>query len=328
MFITAEITFFNAAVFLISALSAVVVATVLGAFFQHLRRSVLGRLKYTREFSETDVVEGAEIYIVETIFNPTIIPIPFVDIASYIDGRLQIDGYPHNDGMQMVVSRFHLLPFSRTTRRHRIKCAHRGHYTMKSAAVLHKKKMIEYEESFTFDSELFVFPKAVKYLLSTSAINRVQGSETSANKYLLDPFSVVGIRDLAPGDPFNSINFKATARSAYQGVNCIKVNRLDPASDRTFMIYMNFSVPAGEEERLAYEKKWRGQYPSPPVLYTWRPKKGTKSVWRQTARSTTGNESSLSRSRQDVTTRLKFCALSPRRASTTHRHFPLSLRPE
>jgi hypothetical protein len=39
------------------------------------------------------------------------------------------------------------------------------------------------------------------------------------------------------------INFKATAKSGFSGIQNIKVNKLDHCSDRIFMIYINFQAP-------------------------------------------------------------------------------------
>lgn len=255
MMIIAEINLFRMVVIAFSVLTASVVIILLGALFHNLKIRVLGKLVYTREFSKTDAIVGDELYITETIYNPSIIPIPFVDIASYIDGSLEIEDRARSDGMQLIVSRFHLLPFAKTTRRHKVVCTDRGHFTMKSAGILSKKSKVEYDQTFYFDAELFVFPEELKRRTSSAAINLLQGESRSLNKYLQDPFSAVGVRDMAPGDPFNLINFKATAKSSYRGGKCIKVNRLDPASDRTYMVYINFKQPEGDEGRILYKEK-------------------------------------------------------------------------
>jgi len=57
-----------------------------------------------------------------------------------------------------------------------------------------------------------------------------------------DPFSVSGVREYRFGDPFNTINFKATAKSAMLGVNGLRVNNRDFCSNRNFMIYLNFQT--------------------------------------------------------------------------------------
>jgi uncharacterized protein (DUF58 family) len=67
------------------------------------------------------------------------------------------------------------------------------------------------------------------------------GDVRSARRILTDPFNISGIRDMAPGDPFNSINFKATART---GGSRIKVNERDFCSGRVFMVFLNLQQPA------------------------------------------------------------------------------------
>ena len=222
-------------------------AIVLAVLAHSIKMRLIGRLKYKREFSVRDAVEGEEIYITEELRNPTFLPLFFIDIASYINGNLRVEGHPRGEGMQLVISRFHVPPFSKVTRRHKVKCLRRGHYRMNSAAVLHKRKTLEYEKSFSFDSDVYVFPKAEEYEERSRAQNLLRGDVRSDCMHVFDPFSVVGIRDYTYGDPFNTINFKATAKSAYLGPGCIKVNRLDHNSDRIFMIFLNFQVPAGTD---------------------------------------------------------------------------------
>ena len=244
----------NVVVFFVALLPAAVLIIGVFALAHKIKMSMIGKLKYSREFSEHDVSEGDEIEIIETIYNPTFIPFFFLDIASYIDGKLLIEGHSKSEGMQLVVSRFHLLPFMKLTRRYSVKCLHRGLYRMESAAVLQKKDTLEYSRSFNVDSEVYVYPAAHPYAYSMNSLNFIHGTDPSKNKYVTDPFSVVGIRDYAFGDPFNTINFKATAKSAYQGNSCIKINRFEHNSDRIIMIYLNFQHTGEYAKTDRYEK--------------------------------------------------------------------------
>ena len=83
----------------------------------------------------------------------------------------------------------------------------------------------------------------------------MQGDAFSRQWLIRDPFSVSGIREYRFGDPFNSINFKATARSGRAGFEGIRVNNRDFCSNRNFMVYLNFQMPPemAMEDRI-YEK--------------------------------------------------------------------------
>ncbi|MBR3424019.1 MAG: DUF58 domain-containing protein, partial [Clostridia bacterium] len=122
--------------------------------------------------------------------------------------------------------------------------------------ILERKKELGYLKFFDFNSELYVYPKPVPRQIPPRAINYRYGVSSSTSKITSDPFNVVGIRDWAPGDPFRSINFKATARCAYQGANCIKVNRLDPSSDRIIAVFLNFHHPKYQFKKNELEKRF------------------------------------------------------------------------
>ncbi len=242
--------------FFIIAVPSAAILFILIFALNNIKLKMIGKITYNREFSKTDVTEGEEVYITETVCNPSILPLLFIDISSYIDGRLRLEGGAGGDGMQQIVSRFNLLPFSKVTRTHKVVCTRRGHYKMTSASIIgNSKKEFEHQKFFYFDSELFVYPKPVPQRIPTHAINYRYGVSNSTSKIASDPFNVVGIRDYAPGDPFRSINFKATARSAYQSVNFIKINRLDPSSDRIVVLFLNFHRPKALIKTGEFEKK-------------------------------------------------------------------------
>ena len=181
-------------VFIPVAAISVILISVLA---HKIKMALISHLRYNREFSDGDAVEGDVIYITETVYNPTLLPIFKLDIASYIDGNLQIEGHSKGNGMQLIISRFYLFPFSKVTRRHKVICLKRGHYKMESAAILHKKKTLEYEKTFKIDSDIYVYPKTSDYPVPSEAINFAQGADRSRNRYIKDPFSIIGIKTLA-----------------------------------------------------------------------------------------------------------------------------------
>ena len=93
---------------------------------------------------------------------------------------------------------------------------------------------------FESHAKLYVYPRFVRTKTETLPKNTLTGDVLSARRLLTDPFNVSGIRDMAPGDPFNSINFKATARTGGQR---IKVNEREFCSGRIFMVFLNVQQP-------------------------------------------------------------------------------------
>ena len=204
-----------------------------------LRRWQIGRLKYERYFSDTGVFEGDTAELFEKITNPTPFPLLMVDVEAYVYGELELQGYTglHSGDMQYFISRFHLLPRKTVIRRRRITAKKRGVYELGTASVTVGGEPVYFESR----AKLYVYPRFVNVKPQTLPKNTLTGDTRSARRILTNPFSISGIRDMAPGDPFNSINFKATARTGGQR---IKVNERDFCSGRIFMIFLNLQPPA------------------------------------------------------------------------------------
>lgn len=234
---------FLSAILPITATCALVILFIYTTYYA-VKKHVLKRVKYNREFSVSGVFEGEEVTLTETVYNSSILPVFFVDFESYIYHSLKIQGYAaeDNSAMQLIISRFHLMPYMQITRRHKITCTRRGYYKLSTVCVITKKWGIEEAEYFSSETELYVYPKSVELNQISYPVNYVQGDSISMRRIMQDPFSISGIRDYSSGDPFNMINFKATAKSGFQGMQSIKVNKLDYCSNRIFMIYINFQI--------------------------------------------------------------------------------------
>ena len=218
--------------------ASVVLLFVLIKVYSAVRKSQIRRLKYSREFSLEGVFEGEHVIFRETITNTSSLPMFFVDVEAYIFGELSLDGYTglHEDDMQYFISRFHLMPHTTVTRSRRMTAKKRGVYELSTVSV-YKGKTPFYIDA---PAKLYVYPKYKNVDEYSTPMNTLIGDVVTKRRLITDPFNVSGIRDLSPGDPFNLINFKATAKT---GGRVIKVNEREFCSGRIFMIYMNFQPP-------------------------------------------------------------------------------------
>jgi uncharacterized protein (DUF58 family) len=155
--------------------------------------------------------------------------------------------------MQYTLSKFFIiLPFMQVKRKHTIKLLKRGYYTLDTINLLYAKR----ERNVSAPAEVYVYPKMIGIDDLPIPSSSMQGDAFSRQWLIRDPFSVSGVREYRFGDPFNTINFKATAKSAMLGVNGLRVNNRDFCSNRNFMIYLNFqtdkevAMPFREYERL------------------------------------------------------------------------------
>ena len=203
-----------------------------------LRRYQISRLRYERYFSSDGVFEGDVCDLYEKITNPTFLPLFMVDVEAYVYSELALHGYTglHEDDMQYFISRFNLGPKKTVIRKRRLTAKKRGVYELGTATVFVAGEPVY----LSTDAKLYVYPKPAGLRDAVMPKNTLQGDVTTLRRLISDPFSVSGIRDMAPGDPFNSINFKATART---GGSRIKVNERDFCSGRLFMIFLDISQP-------------------------------------------------------------------------------------
>ena len=193
----------------------------LNQLFLLIRRFTVDRLVYCRRFAEECVYEGDTVELIETIWNPTVFPAFLIDVESYFYSGLQIDGREAAKGeMRYFVSRYHLMPFEKITRRIEMKCVKRGYYKLTTVSVFRCGD----ERSIESKAELYVYPK-IEELRENMPSAYGLGDELSRNRLIRNPFSVNGIREYRQGDPFRSINFKASARLSVGGMPHFAVNR-------------------------------------------------------------------------------------------------------
>ena len=231
------ITFFMLSGASIAALILLIIGIVRG--LRALRRWQISRLRYERYFSDEGVFEGEAAELYEKITNPTPLPLLLVDVEAYVYGELAFDGYTglRSGDMQYFISRFNLPPKKTVVRKRRFTAKKRGVYELGTASVTVSGEPVYFDSH----AKIYVYPRFFNVKTDVAPVNTLTGDVRSARRLLTDPFNVSGIRDMAPGDPFNSINFKATARTGGQR---IKVNERDFCSGRIFMIFLNLQQPA------------------------------------------------------------------------------------
>lgn len=226
---------------IIFGLTMLVIFTILFIVYVILREKFISRITYKREFSDKGSYEGEEITLTETIYNRSFLPFFFIDIEYYIYNELQYDGYvPDRDRtMQYTRSRFKIiLPYMQIRRKHTVKLLKRGYYALDNITILYSRK----ERHISAPATIYVYPKLTGIDELPTPSSSMQGDAFSRQWLIKDPFSVSGIREYRSGDPFNTINFKATAKSGRTGLDGIRVNNRDFCSNRNFMIYLNFQT--------------------------------------------------------------------------------------
>ena len=228
-------------VFLKIAIPVVAIIGIIYLIYFIFRDKLIGNLVYTRSFSEKGSYEGDEVTLTEVIHNKSFLPLFMIKIEYYIYNDLQYDDYEpdREHAMQYTLSKFFIiLPFMQVKRKHTIRLLKRGYYTLDTINLLYAKR----ERNVLAPAEIYVYPKMIGIDDLPIPSSSMQGDAFSRQWLIRDPFSVSGVREYRFGDPFNTINFKATAKSAMLGVNGLRVNNRDFCSNRNFMIYLNFQT--------------------------------------------------------------------------------------
>ena len=222
-------------------IAAIVLLALVYVTYCLLRAKALKKISYTRHFSEKGSYQGDEILLIETITNKSFLPLFFITIEYYIYNQLQYDGYElsRDENMQFATSRFFLImPFMRIKRKHRIKLLKRGYYELDTITASCTKA----ERRISAPANVYVYPALIKTDDLPIPASTLQGDANSRTWLIKDPFSLSGIREYRFGDSFNSINFKATAKSGKMGFEGIRVNNRDFCSNRNLMVYLNFQT--------------------------------------------------------------------------------------
>lgn len=206
-----------------------------------IRKYAIRRIVYSRFFSEEGVHAGDTLTLTEVIYNPTVVPLFFIDVGCYISTGIEIDGVTaeQDEKVQYFVSRFHLMPFTKITRTHDVKTHTRNYYKLDEVEIYSNKRFVY----ISAPAELYVYPAAVSDKNSVLAQLNYLGNELARNRYIRDPFMIAGLRNYMPGDPLNSINFKASARSLRNGMRELMVNNYDFSSQMNIAVYMDFDAP-------------------------------------------------------------------------------------
>lgn len=219
----------------------IIIGIILWNYYKRLCKKLIGNIEYRREFSDFGVYEGDTVILTETLYNNTRLPLIHIYAESYIFPDLVLAAYTYRDKkeMQLFQSKFSLvMPYMQVKRKHKIICQKRGKFELESAEII-LPGTSRYVES---RSTLYVYPKIVPAPASPMPIGILMGESVSRRMLVRDPFNISGIRPYMQGDPFNLINFKATARAYGTAAEPLRVNNLEYCSNRTFMVYINFQT--------------------------------------------------------------------------------------
>ncbi len=206
-------------------------------------RFVLKGLKFERSITESTAYVGDLIPVTVESFNYKILPIPWIRYTEDIPNHMLIHGpklditkTKLNNDLITITS---LFSFQKITRRYKIEPTQRGDYFFKDVDLeigdffgAHKKRA-----KIEAQHRLVVYPKVYPLKNLIHLEENPQG-EVSVKRWIIpDPMDVVGARRYSGREPFNMIDWKATAKT-----NDLQVKQYDFHADPAIMILLSLQT--------------------------------------------------------------------------------------
>lgn len=167
----------------------------------------LAGLDCERSISNTTVQQGEEIQIQVTVTNRRGWPIPWIFFEDY-----HLPDFPRKgDNKRLAI----LMPGRSITMRYALQCPRRGYHRV-GPLLMESGDLFGLQRRFrSGEQQDYVAVLPTIAYIETFAISsrRPQGPVRISNRIYEDPTRINNIREYVPGDPLNTIHWKATART-------------------------------------------------------------------------------------------------------------------
>lgn len=199
------------------------------------------KLSYSRSFSTDRCFVGDSIEMVEQIANKKALPLPWLKVESLLHVGLQFQRQSNleissGQFMQNHRSLFHLPPYTKITRRHRVVCMQRGVYRLDTVSLTcgDLLGLLQTSARLQVGSELKVYPRPLTLHQLPLPSQSWQGEQAVQRWIMEDPFLTAGVRAYRSGDSMRAVNWKATARAG-----TLQVHKREYTADHRLMILLN-----------------------------------------------------------------------------------------
>jgi len=197
---------------------AVIIIIYLLLFLQSklFKKFALKNVEYECSFSIREATEGDHLFLIETIYNGKLLPIPWVKASLQSSRWLEFAGSKSTvvQESRYVDSSFLLKSYQKTTRRWKVKCLKRGIYSCKGTMLLSSDLlgMEKFNRLLSANALITVYPATVDLDGLFVPASYLQG-ETIVRRWIIDdPFIVSGTKEYSSSDPMNRIHWMASAR--------------------------------------------------------------------------------------------------------------------
>lgn len=196
------------------------------------------KLEYKCEFSTNEANEGDEIYLIETVYNGKLLPVPWLKVElntsrwlDFAETRSVLT--PEN---RYVTSSFFLKSHQKVIRRWKLKCIKRGVFHIDRVSLVTGDLLGRASESVGVDvsANLLVYPSTIELDKFFVPVNYLHGDIIVRRWIIEDPFVISGVREYSTRDPLNKIHWNSTARAGR-----LMVRQEDYTSQHGLTVYLN-----------------------------------------------------------------------------------------
>lgn len=228
------------------SVSLLVIAALAALFGQArlFRWRGLARLSYERKFDRAHCYEGDEVEMHERIANDKFLPLPWLRLEALLSSGLVFVlqenlSIASGDRLQNHRSLFSLKGYTEIVRKHRVRCARRGCYDLKTVTMSCGDLfgISQAVRTQRVDARLLVYPRPAPLEELPLPWRGWQGEYAVRRWTVEDPFLVQGVREYRRGDPLRSIHWKATSRTWE-----LQVREQGYTADRRIMVLLNVAV--------------------------------------------------------------------------------------
>lgn len=218
------------------------------------KKHILTHLEYTCTFSETEVFEGDEIELIETISNSKWLAVPCIKSEITLSKWFEFKDVPfiENDNLRAVPSLFTIRGFQKITRRWKVKCLKRGVFKIEGITLVCKDLLnfCTIGNTIRVNSEITVLPRPIQTASNMLVPHYLTGDLVVKRFIAEDPFYISGVREYSSRDSMNKIHWKMVAKQKK-----LMVYNNDCTSRQDLTVILNMQSYAHEQVTVINKEK-------------------------------------------------------------------------
>lgn len=201
---------------------------------------VFNKLEFKRYLDKERVFAGESVRLTTEFTNDKLLILPWLEINSNIPGGIDfkdqrvIEQNNQSEKVYRIITS--LLSYQRVKKHNTIYCTKRGFYSFHDIKISVGDffGFAVAEKEMHYPMNLIVYPEIKPLSKLIMPFKSIQG-EISVRRWIIpDNMSIIGAREYTPYDSFNTIDWKATART-----NNLHVKKFDYTADLSTIILLN-----------------------------------------------------------------------------------------